>query len=89
MPIVILHGDYQQLIGIPIIPSGSGDSIAKTVYNLLEEHGLLDKIQGMCFDTTSVNTGRFNGAAVILEQLLERDLFHAPALHTCATFSRL
>ena len=35
----------------------------------------------MCFDTTSSNTGRINGACVILQQLLGQDLLHLACRH--------
>lgn len=81
LPIVISHGDFQQLLGVPITSTGTGYDIAKTVNDLLDDYNLLEKVQGMCFDTTAVNTGRFNGASGIFEQLIERDLFLAPCRH--------
>ena len=35
----------------------------------------------MCFDTTSSNTGRNNGACVIIEQLIGRDLLYFGCRH--------
>ena len=32
------------------------------------------KVQAMCFDTTSVNTGKLNGVCVRLENLIGREL---------------
>lgn len=35
----------------------------------------------MCCDTTALNTGRINGAATLIEQLLGKDLFLFPSRH--------
>ncbi|CAD6214264.1 GSCOCG00011142001-RA-CDS, partial [Cotesia congregata] len=35
----------------------------------------------LCCDTIASNTGQFNGAAVLIEQLLERDLLLLPCRH--------
>lgn len=69
------------LLGIPIIPSSSGNDQATAVYDLLEEYGLCDKVQAFCCDTISTNTGRFKGACIILEQKLERDILYLLCRH--------
>jgi len=38
-------------------------------------------IAGMCFDTTTSNTGLRNGACVLLEQMMERKLLYFACLH--------
>ena len=42
-----------QLLGVPQMVSGTGENHAATVYQLLQEWNLLDKVAGMGFDTTS------------------------------------
>lgn len=39
------------------------------------------RINALCCDTTASNTGRINGACVILEQLLNRNLLYLPCRH--------
>lgn len=79
--VIITHGNFEQILAVPKVRSGSGMSIAQCVYDLLSDYKLLDKIEGICFDTTSTNTGRLNGAAVLLEQMLDRELLHVPCRH--------
>ena len=55
--------------------------MVKSVYSALEQWSALDKIQAMCFDTTTVNTGRIKGACVLMEQLMEKKLLHLPCRH--------
>jgi hypothetical protein len=42
---------------------------------------LNEDIVAMCFDTTSTNSGRKKGAAVLLEKLLGRELLHLACRH--------
>lgn len=43
----------------------SGEEASKTVYGLLRKWNCEKLIQGLCFDTTSVNTGRSNGNSIL------------------------
>ena len=59
---------------MPNVISGTGENVANAVYELLEDWPLTETIQAMCFDTTSVNTGRLNGVCVGLEKRLGHEL---------------
>lgn len=61
------------MLGVPICDR-TGASTAQTVIQFLQEWNICDQIEAVCFDTTNVNTGRDNGAGVILEKLLGKDL---------------
>ena len=50
------------------------------MHKLLHDWGLSDKVQAVCCDTSS-NMGRFQGACVYLEQILQRDLLYLPCRH--------
>jgi hypothetical protein len=63
-----------KFLSCPKLLSGTGLNQANAVYNALNEWGIIDNVRGMCFDTTSSNTGSRNGACEILEQKLERQL---------------
>lgn len=81
---VIVSGygvSHSQLLSVPKIPSGSGQQQAHAVERTLHEWGIAEQVRSMCFDTTSSNTGRLNGACVLLEQALGRDLLHLPCRH--------
>ena len=70
-----------QLLCIPQWPSGTGEAQASAVCDAIKQWGLEKNIQVMCFDTTSSNTGRTNGACVIVEQKLGRDLTYLACRH--------
>ena len=80
--LVIISGlGVSQLLGIPKISSGTGEAQASVVMTSLEEWDLCDKVKAMCFDTTSSNTGRKNGACILLEQKLQHKLLYLACRH--------
>lgn len=42
---------------------------------------LLNKTVALCCDTTSSNLGRLKGAAVLIEQMIDKDLLYLPCRH--------
>lgn len=56
--------------------SATGSSCADAVYELAQEYGAEDDIVALLFDTTSVNTGVFNGVCILLEQKFGRSLLY-------------
>ena len=74
LPILISFGEKEQLLAVPKLESSSGKDQARSVSNALYEWNLNNKVQIMCCDTTASNTGRLNGACVLIEQNLEREL---------------
>lgn len=81
LPIVISFNGITQLLGVPKLLNGTGVNQAKVIFESLEEWGIIDKVQAVCCDTTASNTGRINGACVLLEQFIERDLLYLPCRH--------
>jgi hypothetical protein len=81
LPILISTMGEKKLLQIPKIPAGTGKAEAQAVYDAICEWKLTSLVQGMCFDTTSSNTGRLSGACIILEQLLGRPLLHFGCRH--------
>lgn len=61
LPVLVSAHGKEKLLGVPKLVSGTGANAANAVYNVLTEWSLENKIVGMCFDTTSVNTGLKNG----------------------------
>ena len=66
---------------MPKIASGTGKNEANAVHEQLVHWNLTEKVQAMSFDTTSVNTGHFNGVCVLLENLIERELMWLACHH--------
>lgn len=81
LPILVTQEETEQLIGVPKLKSGTGEEIASNVFNQLNIWQLIEKIQAVCFDTTAANTGSENGAAVLLERKIGRDLLYLPCRH--------
>ncbi|CAB0016747.1 unnamed protein product [Nesidiocoris tenuis] len=73
LPILASGNNVDQLLAVPKLASGTGESIASAVFETLLQWDLLSKARGMSFDTTSSNTGRLNGACTLLEQKLNRE----------------
>lgn len=51
------------------------------MYQTLVDWCLTEHVQAFYSDTTASNTGRLNGAWVLLEQLLEREIVYLPCRH--------
>lgn len=74
LPIVITYDDKEQLIAVPKLDNSTGVEQAQAVWNAIIDWNLEDKVQILCCDTTASNTGRINGACVLLEQKLDREM---------------
>lgn len=81
LPIVVSQENTEQLLAVPKLSSGTGYEISSAVFEQINNWQLKDKVQAICFDTTSTNTGQTNGAAVLLEKLLKRSLLYLPCRH--------
>ncbi|CAH0550650.1 unnamed protein product [Brassicogethes aeneus] len=81
LPVLISADGNEKLLGVPRLSSGTGIMAANAVENLLRDWNLVDKVQAMCFDTTSVNTGTKNGCCVLLEEKIGRDLLWLACRH--------
>ena len=82
LPVIVSSSDGDsKLLGVPKIKSGTGQAQARAVFEVLKQWDIEGKVQGMCFDTTSSNTGCRAGTCVLLEQLLGRDLLHFACRH--------
>jgi len=74
LPIVVSFGNKEQLIAVPKLDSSTGREQAHAVWNAIIDWNLEEKVQILCCDTTASNTGRLNGACILLEQKLDREL---------------
>lgn len=72
LAILVSSPDLQapQLLGIPPVTSTKGHVMAVGIVKMARDWGILDKILGFCFDTTSPNTGIFRGACQQIEEEL-------------------
>ncbi|XP_050526437.1 uncharacterized protein LOC126897076 [Daktulosphaira vitifoliae] len=81
LPIIATALNFEQLLGVPYIPSGKGLEVSSAVYDALVKWSLLEKVQAFTFDTTASNTGRLNGACFLLEQRLGREILFLACRH--------
>jgi len=81
LPVLVTGLGVHKLLGVPKLVGGTGENTAAAVYAALDDWGLTHQVQGMCFDTTSSNTGHRTGACILLEQKFGRDLFHLACRH--------
>ena len=79
--ILVSGQGVEQLLGVPSIPSGTGDAQADAVVKLVEQWGIAEKVAAICFDTTASNTGAERGACVLMEDKLEKNLIHLACRH--------
>ncbi|XP_044596981.1 uncharacterized protein LOC123273608 [Cotesia glomerata] len=81
VPILISNSGIEKLLSVPALPNGKGITQAEEIYSVLHDWSLTESIKGLCCDTTASNLGCNNGAAVLLEQMLETDLLWLPCRH--------
>ena len=76
---VVISGNTEdcrqgKLLSANKISDSKGITQANEVINTLKKWNVSDSVVAQCFDTTSSNTGQFRGAAVKIEEFLERSL---------------
>lgn len=75
MPNVVSGKGVEKLLAIPKLPgSGTGVMMNKVEEVLKEWEEVPEWLAGLCFDTTSANTGIHNGAINIVQQAFEKRL---------------
>ncbi|XP_044005581.1 probable serine/threonine-protein kinase DDB_G0288147 [Aphidius gifuensis] len=70
IPVTVSGMNTSHLLGAPKITNGTGHQQADAVVQILKEWKLDTRVKALCFDTTNSNTGRLNGAAVLIEKKL-------------------
>lgn len=81
LPVIITSEDKEIMLGVPTSEDGTGMAQATIVYETLLDWGFDTSVKAICCDTTPSNLGIRNGAAALLEKLLERDLLYLPCRH--------
>jgi hypothetical protein len=80
--VVVVTGDgVEKLLAVPKIGKGTGQEQAGACLKILNDWKLVDNIQGMMFDTTASNTGIRQGACVLIEEALGRELVNIGCRH--------
>ena len=74
LPIVISYRNKEQLIDVPRLERSPGSEYTQAVWNAIVVWNLEDTVQILSCDTKASNTDRFNGACVLLEKKLNREM---------------
>ena len=81
LPVLVSGDGMDKLLDVPKMSSGTSENEANAVQKFLVECQLVEKVQAMCLDTTSVNTSRINGVCVGLEDRLGIELHRLACCH--------
>lgn len=73
--------NVDKILGIAKLSAGTGEAQAKAVIHLLNFWDIIGDVIGMSFDTTASNTGSKNGACVVLEKHIGRNLLYFACRH--------
>ena len=82
LPVVVSGKDVEKLLGIPKLQSGTGILMGEAVIKFINEwDGVSEWLAGLCFDTTSTNTGLHMGAITIIQNALNKRLLFLACRH--------
>jgi len=81
LPIIVSGNGIEQLLCVPKLPAGTGQAMAEAMSEAVADWGLENWIRSICFDTTSSNTGRKNGACILFQQMMGKNLLHLACRH--------
>ena len=63
------------VLEITKLPTSTGERVAKAVIQVLQQRkGVTQWLAGLCFDTTSDNTGIHTGAITVIQSMLDKHL---------------
>ena len=82
MPVVVSGLNVEKLLAIPILPASTGELMGNAVVETLREwQGVPEYLAGLCFDTTSANTGIHTGAITVIQKALDKRLLFLACRH--------
>ena len=81
LPILASGEGVDQLLVVLKLPSGTGEACASAVQESVVAWGIKNHVKYMCLDTSSVNSGMKNGACILLEQKMEKDMIWLTCRH--------
>ena len=82
LPIVLSGLDVEKLLGIPMLPVGTGSIMGQKMLEFVREWpGVEEQLDGLCFDTTASNTGIHTGAIAVVQQAFNRRLLFLACRH--------
>ncbi|XP_065657999.1 uncharacterized protein LOC136082521 [Hydra vulgaris] len=81
MAVLVNINGQTYLLGVPPLASSTGEDQFLGVMNLIKEYQLMSKTRGICFDTTSSNTGTNKGSVSRISQELDKYLLQIACRH--------
>jgi len=81
LPVLMSGKGLEQLLAVPKMPSGTGEAAARAVHEAALAWGICNQIKCMSFDTTAANSGPRNGACILLEQKMQKDMLWLACRH--------
>jgi len=82
MPIVVSGLHIEKLLAIPKLESSTGEQMGNAVVQILREWKEVPEwLAGLCFDTTSSNTGIHTGAITVIQRAFQKRLLFLPCRH--------
>ena len=81
MPILVSGEDIVKLLAVPKLANSQAVTTAAVIYDTIQDWNIADRIRGLSFDTTAVNTGRVGGVCVLLEQKLNGKVLQLACRH--------
>ena len=81
LPILVSGQGVERLLNVPKLPNGTGEAMANAVVTAIDNWNLAENIKAMSFDTTASNSGIRSGAAVLIEQKMNKELLHLACRH--------
>ena len=80
LPVLVSGAGEEQLLGVPKLPTGSGEAQAAAVMDCLESWSLVGRVKALSFDTTASNTGQ-RGACALIEAKMNTNLLYLACRH--------
>lgn len=71
----------EKLLCVSELENSRGITQAQAIFDALEFWGVKDQVKGVCCDTTPLNLGRSNESAVLLGELLQKNLLYFACRH--------
>lgn len=81
LSVAVSYGGLTKMLACPSITDKKGQTQAMAVLDALRSWGIEDKVVGMCFDTTSSNTGLNIGACVNIQNEIRMNILYLPCRH--------
>jgi hypothetical protein len=82
IPIFVSGKNIEKLLAISNLPASMGELMGNTVIKIIQNwKGVTEWLAGLCFDTTSSNTGIHTGAITVIQREFDKRLLFLDCRH--------